>query len=300
MATAKDIQLRPISAQDAREAVRRWHYSGKVVNNSQLHIGAFLGGTLEGAMQFGPSLDKRKIQPLVKGTPWNGFIELNRMAFSDRLPRNSESRALSVAFRLIRQHAPHIKWIISFADATQSGDGAIYRAVGFILTGIKENDQIWIAPEAGARESRTSLTDNRSKREQQRAQALSRVTATKGKHITHAWSLREPANSTVHTGTVRPGIGGIQAAAITNGASSMKAYVDAGFRPLDGYQLRYIYFLDPAYRERLTVPELPYSAIDEMGARMYRGFPIAPEALPVDASANHAGEGGSSPTPALH
>jgi hypothetical protein len=40
-------------------------------------------------MQFGPSLDKRKVQGLVEGTSWNGFIELNRMAFSDRLPRNS-------------------------------------------------------------------------------------------------------------------------------------------------------------------------------------------------------------------
>lgn len=38
-----------------------------------------------------------------------------------------------------------------------------------------------------------------------------------------------------------------------------------------GYQLRYVYFIDPKYRKRLTVPELPYSAIDEMGAGMYKG-----------------------------
>ena len=35
--------------------------------------------------------------------------------------------------------------------------------------------------------------------------------------------------------------------------------------------LRYIYFIDPAYRQRLTVPELPYSAIDDAVARMYKG-----------------------------
>ena len=49
------------------------------------------------------------------------------MAFSDRLPRNSESRALAIAFKMIRKHYPHIEWVISFADGTQCGDGTIYR-----------------------------------------------------------------------------------------------------------------------------------------------------------------------------
>ena len=51
----------------------------------------------------------------------------------------------------------------------------------------------------------------------------------------------------------------------------MQAFKDAGWAPLDGYQLRYIYFIDPSYRARLTVPEIPYSRIWEMGAGMYRG-----------------------------
>ena len=38
-----------------------------------------------------------------------------------------------------------------------------------------------------------------------------------------------------------------------------------------GFQLRYIYFLDPKWRKRLTVPEIPFSKIDEMGAGMYKG-----------------------------
>ena len=122
MASAKDLIVKPISAKDAAALVRSVHYSGKVVQNSQLHLGVFLDGRLEGAMQFGPSLDKRKIQGLVRDTGWNGFIELNRMAFSDRLPRNSESRALGVAFRMIRKHYPHIEWVVSFSDATQCGD----------------------------------------------------------------------------------------------------------------------------------------------------------------------------------
>lgn len=219
MSSAKDIRVAPITKAQADAVVKRVHYSGSVVLNSQLHLGVFLNGRLEGAMQFGPPLDKSKVVGLVEGTAWNGFIELNRMAFSDRLPRNSESRALSVAMRLIRQHYPHLQWILSFADGSQCGDGTIYRASGFVLTSIKPNRTAW-RNDAG--------------------HVVSRVTMEKDKNL-------------------------------VRGKSSMAAYREAGYKPIAGFQLRYVYFLDPTARERLTVPVLPFSAIDEAGARMYKG-----------------------------
>jgi len=149
MGDAKQIVVRPISATDARELVQRVHYSGKVVQNSTLHIGVFYMGRLEGAMQFGSPLDRRKVLPLVSGTLWNQMLELNRMAFSEALPRNSESRALGVAFRVIRKHRPDIKWVLSFADGAQCGDGTIYRASGFVLTAIKENSGLFEVPGYG-------------------------------------------------------------------------------------------------------------------------------------------------------
>ena len=136
MGRAKDIIVKVIPAKIANEFVKRHHYSGKVVQNSQLHFGAFLDGNLHGVMSFGPSLDKRKIVGMVEGTKWNEFIELNRMAFDDYLPRNSESRCIGIACKMIRKQAPHIKWIISFSDGTQCGDGTIYRASGFLLTSV--------------------------------------------------------------------------------------------------------------------------------------------------------------------
>jgi len=217
-------------------------------------------------------MDKRKIQGLVANTGWNEFIELNRVAFSDNLPRNSESRALAVAVRLLRQHYSQIKWVISFADATQCGDGTIYRAAGFVLTGIKKNNQIWEAL-SGPRESRTSLTDNSSHGQQQAARRFCHVTMTKGKNITGIHSL-------------------------SCGGASMKAYIEAGFKPLEGFQLRYIYFLDPVWRPRLTVPEIPFSMIAEVGATMYKGQRCA-RSIDNDATASQADEGGVIPTLAL-
>jgi hypothetical protein len=139
MASAKDIVIKPISSQDANRIIKKLHYSGKVVNNSQLHFGVFLAGKCGGALQFGPSLDKRKIMRLVRDTGWNEFIELNRMALADWMPKNSGSRVLSVCIKLIKKHYPHIKWIISFADGTQCGHGTQYQAAGFYLTGITES-----------------------------------------------------------------------------------------------------------------------------------------------------------------
>jgi len=259
-------------------------------------------------MQFGPPLDKRKMLPLVEGTEWHQMIELNRMAFSDALPRNSESRALGVAMRLLREHAPQVKWVLTFADGTQCGDGTIYWAAGFLLTAIKPNDQLWVAPgEADARFSRVSLTDNRSKNEQAKARALChRDPVTKGAHITHSISAPRGYGvggglnlvGAIHSASLRPGIGAIGTAARTGGGSSMRAYIEAGFRPLPGFQLRYVRFLDPSWRDRLTVPVLPYSAIAEAGASMYRGERAA-EPTSVG-TGDQPGQGGATPTRPLH
>lgn len=256
--SAKEIRLKAIDAKTANAMVKRIHYSGKVVNNSQLHIGVYYRGELEGAMQFGPSLDKRKIQGLVEGTPWNGFIELNRMAFSDKLPRNSESRAISIAMRMLKTHAPHIQWVISFADGAQCGDGTIYRASGFVLTSIKANGQIVEFPD-GFRATRMILTDTRRPQHYQ---------------IADRYGVR------------------------STGGASLTAFSEAGAKLIPGFQLRYLFFLDPIARQRLTVPVLPFSEIEKRGAGMYRGKPRAGSSG-GGTSPVQGGGGGSNPTPAL-
>lgn len=230
-ASAKDLRVAPIKAADANALVQRVHYSGKVVPNSQLHLGVFLAGRLEGVMQFGPSMDKRKTLGMVRDTAWNGFLELNRMAFSDALPRNSESRALGVAMRMIRKAYPGIEWVISFADGTQCGDGTIYRASGFVLTGINENKTLVQFPD-GTRIANMTLTAH--------------------------WNTEAVAGLCKRLG-------------VPVKARSITEWRALGGKELPGFQLRYVYFLNPAARERLTVPVLPFEKIEQIGAGMYRG-----------------------------
>lgn len=76
MGRCKEIIIKVIPSNIANDFVRKHHYSGKVVSNSQLHFGAFLDGKLHGVLQYGPSMDKKKTMTLVKDTAWNGLSNL--------------------------------------------------------------------------------------------------------------------------------------------------------------------------------------------------------------------------------
>lgn len=237
MGRVKEIVVKVIPGKVAAPFVKAHHYSGKIVQNSQLHFGCFLDGGLHGVMSFGPSIDKRKILPLVEtdnkteATKWNEFIELNRMAFDDYLPRNSESRCLSIAFRLLRKNAPHIKYVISFSDATASGDGTIYRAAGFKLTQIKENKTILVMPD-GERITILNFTNGYHDKE--------RICRKYGIPM---W-----------------------------GGASVRPLLNMGAKYAEGFQLRYIKLLTPDCK--LLVPEIPFTEIDKAGAGMWRGEKI--------------------------
>lgn len=237
MGRAKEIVVKVIPSKIAVPFIRSHHYSGKVVNNSCLHFGAFLDGYLHGVLSYGPSLDKSKMIGLVEGTGWNEFLELNRMAFDDYLPRNSESYVIGKTLRMIKKNAPQIKWVVSFADGCSCGDGTIYRASNFVLTGIKENFNLCQLP-TGEKVHKMTLE--------------SRPTAPRAE------------------------LDGKSYYDVTGGKCNFKKYVEfVKGEILPGYQLRYVYFIDKGSRARLTVPEIPFSKIDEIGAGMYKGEKIS-------------------------
>lgn len=216
MGRAKEIIVKVIPAKIANEFVKKHHYSGKVVNLSSLHFGCFLDGKLHEVMSYGPPMDKRNVLKLVEtknktiNNKWHEMLELNRMAFDEYLPKNSESRCISISIKLIKNKAPQIKWLLSYSDATQCGDGTIYRASGFKLTQINKNSTIYKL-------------------------ANGQVVAKRGD----------------------------------------SNYDFTGSKALKGYQNRYIYLIDKSCK--ITVPILPFSKIDEMGAGMYKGKKISLE-----------------------
>lgn len=234
MATAKDIIVRVIPSSAAHAFVAAHHYSGTTTKNSALHFGVFLGGELHGVIQLGQGIDKRKTIGLVQDTPWDGYLEINRMAFDDMLPKNSESRALGIMVRLLRKNAPQVKWLLSYADATQCGDGAIYRAAGFDLTKITPNKSMYRLPD--------------------------------GKVVCKIVFEASFGRGTGNELKVRYGKTG-QFASWT----AHRYLTHIGAQQIPGFQLRYIKLLDPACRYAEGVEVLPYSKIDEAHAGMYKG-----------------------------
>ena len=233
--SAREIEVRPIAKTHADRVIKRIHYSGKVTMNSQLNFGVFLDKKLLGAMQFGPPTDKSKLIGLVSDTHWNGFFELNRLVFDDRLPKFSETRAISLAFKWMKKEAVHIKWVLSFADGCQCGHGIIYQAANFKLTQIKKNTRLVVLPD-GTR---------------------------------------------VHMLTMEPSAGKIdnkyKKEMRSYGITSVRQYLDRfykGWSLLQGFMLRYIYFLDKKAEKNFTGEFIPFSRIREMGAEMYKGVKL--------------------------
>ncbi len=63
------------------------------------------------------------------------------------------------------------------------------------------------------------------------------------------------------------------------GGASLKPFLDFGCKPIPRFQLRYVYFLNHQAQSRLTVPALPFSKIEELGAGMYKGIAREKQAM---------------------
>ena len=146
MGRAKEIVVKVIPNSRGKEFIIKKHYSKKIASTGEIYFGAFLDNILIGVAQWGRCINKYLHIGLVENTKWNGFLGLNRLVCIDDTPKNTESRFIKIMLVLLKKNAPHIKWVISFADATQCGDGTIYRASGFKLIKISKSQQIYRLP----------------------------------------------------------------------------------------------------------------------------------------------------------
>ncbi|MCY1215740.1 hypothetical protein D9M72_275930 [compost metagenome] len=120
----------------ANQVIRENHYSRRIVNNSYIHLGVWVDGVMRGVLQFGYALNPvAGARKIVTGTAVDQYLELNRMWLDDEAPRNSESRALSYAFKFIKRVCPRVAWVQSFADERCGGWGVVYQAANFLYFG---------------------------------------------------------------------------------------------------------------------------------------------------------------------
>lgn len=125
----------------ANKVIKENHYSGKFYNATYIHLGVFRGDDLMGVLQFGYAMNPASQGSVVEGTEIDEYLELNRMWLHDDMPRNSESRAIAFAIKVIRASYPRIKWVQSFADERCGLGGVVYQACNFGYYG--EHDAVF-------------------------------------------------------------------------------------------------------------------------------------------------------------
>lgn len=132
---SEDFYVAKIPQAEAADVIRRHHYSGRIVNNSYVHLGVYMGSVRIGVLQWGYALNPAKAGSVVADTDSRGYLELNRMWLDDAAPRNSESRAISYSLKYIRRVMPQVKWVQTFADERCGRWGVVYQASNFLYVG---------------------------------------------------------------------------------------------------------------------------------------------------------------------
>ena len=131
----RDLIVRPVPFRVARQILVDKHYLHSLPGGTRITFGVFVGPRLLGALALG--VGPFNVPSLVDGATADDCLTLTRLWLSDELPRNSESRVLGITIRGLRRHTA-LKFLVSYADPSQSHLGTIYQASNWLYTGLSD------------------------------------------------------------------------------------------------------------------------------------------------------------------
>lgn len=112
--TPKDIVLKRIAGRDAKRIIVRNYRSGTFPSGVKLCLGAFVGEQCLGCVVFG--MGSRFIHTVIADGQPGDVWELARLWLSDRLPKNSESRVLAIAIKVVKKFNRELKAVVTYTD----------------------------------------------------------------------------------------------------------------------------------------------------------------------------------------
>ena len=142
------VSVRPIHKPLAKEMVVKYHYSHRL-SSCRYPLGVFYQTDNEhkffaepvekliGVACYGFPVGRRVIGSIFSEEilQTRNLLELTRLFVHDGYGKNIESCVISKTFKWIRENAPRIKVLVSYADPEQNHDGAIYQATNWIYQG---------------------------------------------------------------------------------------------------------------------------------------------------------------------
>jgi hypothetical protein len=129
--------VRLIRYKDARRIIEQSHYLGYAPCGCKFCLGVYADSEFVGVMIWG--------HPIARMEEQDNTLELTRMFLFDS-PKNSESKALSLAERWIKANRTERR-LIAYSDTAEGHKGTIYRAANWKL--VKE-----VRAESWSREGR--------------------------------------------------------------------------------------------------------------------------------------------------
>jgi hypothetical protein len=78
---------------------------------------------------------KHTIEKWLPGLHVSDYLELNRLCLLDEMPRNSESKFLSIVCDRIKTDFPAVKVLLSWADGLRGKPGFVYQACSWLYGG---------------------------------------------------------------------------------------------------------------------------------------------------------------------
>ena len=141
----KMFSVKSIPKSVASAVYKKSHYFG---DKGFLHVysfGALFEGYCWGALTFGIP-NARNIKGLYESHEQQGVLEITRLAFEEGAPRNSPSRLISQAIKMVKQRYP-LRLIITYADTAQDHDGGIYKASNFKYHGLTAQKTDFVHPD---------------------------------------------------------------------------------------------------------------------------------------------------------
>lgn len=128
------MKVIPIKRDTYLSWVLEKHYAKRLCN-IMYAFGLFIDKKLEGVITFGMPPSSTLGASICGNDYKSNVLELNRLITNDDLPKNTLSRFLISAVKML----PKPKIIISFADENFGHRGYIYQATNFIYTGMSSN-----------------------------------------------------------------------------------------------------------------------------------------------------------------
>ena len=142
------VSIRPIYKPLAREIIEKNHYSGRL-SSCRYPLGIFYQTDDEhkffaepeekliGVACYGFPVGRRVLGSIFSEEilKTRNLLELTRLFIYDGYGKNIESLAISLSFKWLKENAPKIKDLVSYADPEQGHDGAIYQATNWIYQG---------------------------------------------------------------------------------------------------------------------------------------------------------------------